>query len=42
VKTDEEKQKIEKAIQTVTGVTSVENQLRVGFSEGQTRFNEKN
>jgi osmotically-inducible protein OsmY len=36
VKTEEEKQKIEKSIQKVTGVTSVENQLRVGADAGQT------
>jgi len=34
VKSDEDKQKIEKSIQKVTGVTSVENQLRVSGSGG--------
>ena len=32
VKTEDEKKKIESAVQQVTGVTSVENQLRVGAS----------
>jgi osmotically-inducible protein OsmY len=41
VKTDADKQKVEKAVQKITGVTSVQNELRVGGSfSGQTDSNE--
>ena len=40
VKTDEEKQKIEQSIQKVTGVTSVQNELRVSATAGANETNE--
>jgi len=40
VKSDQEKQDVEKAVQKVTGVTSVQNQLRVSSSSGQSGADE--
>ena len=40
VKSDQEKQDIEKSVQKVTGVTSVQNELRVSSNSGQTGTDE--